>query len=228
MQHHLDYSDSAERGMYRVLYVNGVRWSAWPTPEGERLLPEGGYWERLPLLTPCWGELTFCENASRTSGMDITDVGLVTPGVVVCATLPDEWADTEILLKRRGDDAVTFVEWLLGGRLTAAYSGGNPDMDLVVAQLFVESAMNNLNGESIAGSYLVAGTEGEQLDEMMFVQDSSEWQLKLDLEPGTIDAVLDLLAQRSPQLCDIVMASRSRIASGPCPTRRSGAMGAES
>jgi hypothetical protein len=66
-------------GVHRVLYVNGARWCAWPTAEGERMLPED--WP-LVRLTPRWGRLSFCENGSMTSGTDETIIGLATPSAV--------------------------------------------------------------------------------------------------------------------------------------------------
>ena len=38
--------------------------------------------------------------------------------------------------------------------------------------------------------------------------DSSEWTLELNLKPDVVDAVLDLLAERSPRLSEIVTAAR--------------------
>lgn len=76
---HLDSSDGTDgRGVYRVLYVNGDRWGAFSTSEGERLLPEGGDSEQLPFLDPCWGELSFTEGgAMMTVGTDLTAIGVV-------------------------------------------------------------------------------------------------------------------------------------------------------
>jgi hypothetical protein len=138
-------------------------------------------------------------------GADLTLIGPVTPGVVCCATLPGGWGDDAIMMKRRDDDAAMFVDWLLHGWLTDQYSGAVPFMDVLLAQLFVEASINDLGGEAISGSYLLAGTE---IAELMFCHDSSHWTLQLDLEPTVVDAVLDLLFQRSPQLSEIVTAAR--------------------
>lgn len=92
-------------------------------------------------------------------------------------------------------------------------------MDVLLAQLFVEANINDLNGEAISGSHLLAGTEIAAPDDSMFCHDSSHWTLQLDLEPTMVDAVLDLLGQRSPQLFDIVMAARDP-ATPPGLTRR--------
>ena len=67
-----------------------------------------------------------------------------------------------------------------------------------------------INEEAISGSYLVAEIELTEatLEWCMGIWDLSDWRLQLDLEPATIDAVLDLFAQRGPRLCDIVTAAR--------------------
>jgi len=207
---HIDDSMGAERGAYRVLYVNGEPWSLYFTDEGDWLLPEpqGSDFEQQPHLDRIWAKLSFSEQASRMVGFDNTFIGLVTAGAVACVTLSDE-RDIQLVLelKRRGDDAAVFVEWLLEGWLTNQYRGGCSRIDLLLTQLFVETAVNDRNGESFAGSYLVAGTESSDKGDYL-VLDSSEWNLELDLEPAMIDAVLGLLAQRSSQHSDIVTAAR--------------------
>jgi hypothetical protein len=210
---------SWERDMCRALYINEARWGACTTSEGDRMLPEGGDWERLPLLTPCWGKLRFCEEgAAMTVGGDLTLIGRVTPGVVCWATLPDV-DDDEILLKRRDDDAAMFVEWLLQGSIADQYSSAVAFMDVLLARLFVEASINDLNDKAVSGSYLLAGTEIAEPDDTMFCHDSSHWTLQLDLQPAMVDAVLDLLGQRSPQLSDIITAGRDP-ASPPGIARR--------
>jgi hypothetical protein len=97
--------------------------------------------------------LAFCEEgAAMAGGEDLTIIGPVTPGVVCSATMPDGWADDEILLKRRDDDAVMFVDWLLQGWLTNEYSSAVPFMGVLLARLFVEASVNDFNGEAPSGS----------------------------------------------------------------------------
>lgn len=141
-----------------------------------------------------------------TVGEHSTTIGLVTPGVVVSATTCDD-SDDEILLERRGDDAATFVDWLLEGTLVYRYSTCNPFIDVMMAQLFVEASINGRNGDLIAGSYLVAGKQIDE-DQSMCSYDTSEWHLSLDHEPAVIDGVLDLLARRGPEFSDVVTAAR--------------------
>lgn len=198
-------------GVYRVLYVNGERWSAFPTPEGDRMLPED--WP-LIRLTPRWGRLSFCENGGMTSGENESMIGLVTPVAVVCATLMDPGitGDHDFVLWRRGntavDDAEMFVEWLLDGGLVPHLSNGDLYLEAMVAQLFVEAGMNNTNGVGVPGSFLCAaarmGWGSGYLD-----LDSSEWQLELNLAQAVIDAILDVIAEREePLLCEMVTAAR--------------------
>jgi hypothetical protein len=206
MQHHLDYWDTAARGMYRVLYVNGARWGAWPTPEGERMLPEGNdEWE--PSLTPRVAELSFMESASRTSGTDTTAMGVLTPGAVVFITHFD--ADSGYyyeVVPSRGGDAAVFVDWLLDSKLARNYFGGDPSGHALLAQLFVDAAMHGLNSETVAGSRLVAGTDAA--GSPFGSSDTSDWTLELNIAPAMINAVLDRLAERGPQVADVVMAAR--------------------
>ncbi|OBH86160.1 hypothetical protein A5680_06100 [Mycobacterium sp. E2989] len=205
---HID-EDEGQSGVYRVLYVDGARWSAWQTSEGVRMLPGAG---PLVDVSP-WGYLSFCENGSMTSGLDESVFGLATPIAVVSATLLDplSWGeDTAVVLRRRGkstvDDAAMFVEWLLDGGLARGYFTEEvPLLQAMLAQLFVEASINNFNGVSVPGSRLAAGAEAP-LD--FGDADSSEWILKVDLDEDFTKVVLDSLAQRSPRLAEIVTAAR--------------------
>lgn len=197
-------------GVYRVLYVNGERWSAFPTPDGDRMLPED--WP-LIRLTPRWARLTFCENGGMTSGVNETIVGLVTPVAVACATLMDPGitGDHDFVLWRRGnamDDARMFVEWLLDGGLLPYLSADDLRLQYMLAQLFVEASMKNANGVGVPGSFLAAGA-GMEWGSGYLDLDSSEWELELNLAPAVIDIILDVLAERQvPCLCEIVTAAR--------------------
>lgn len=203
VREHLDSSDGTDgRGVYRVLYVNDARWGVFTTPEGERLLPEGGDSQQLPLLDPCWGELSFSEGgATMTVGGDVTAIGLVTPGVVASTTTPDE-DDIEISLMRRGDDADTFIDWLVNGTMLERYSTVNPFIGEMMAKLFVEASIGGHNGQVIAGSLLAAGKEIDE-DSAMCAHDTSDWCLRLNLEAAMIDRVLDILTRCDRGLSEI-------------------------
>jgi len=203
---------AAQPGVNRPLYVNGERWSAFPTANADRMLPEGG--DSLIRLTPCWGRLSFCENGGMTSGVNWTIVGLVTPVAVACATLMDPGitGDHDFVLWRRGsnamDDARMFVEWLLDGGLLPYLSADDLQLQAMLAQLFVEASMKNSNGVGVPGSFLAAGA-GMEWGSGYLDLDSSEWELELNLVPAVIDAILDVMAERQvPRLCEIVTAAR--------------------
>jgi hypothetical protein len=218
IQEHLDSIAGTEtRGVYRVLYVNDARWGAFTTAEGERLLPDDGDDEALPVLNPVWGELSFCENSP-----DRTVIGPVTPGVVVSAVvIGEDSSENEIVLVRSAADeaAATFVDWLLEGTLVSRYSSCNPFIDVMMAQLFVEASIKGRDGELIAGSCLVAGKQIDE-DQSMCSYDTSEWHLSVDLEPAVVDDVLDALIRNGPQFAEVVTAAET-------PSRGQAALGGE-
>jgi hypothetical protein len=207
---HLEEALGVERGAYRVVYVNGDRWGAFDTTDGVRLLPDdSGHWAgyngELPSLDG-WGQLTFGESASRTYGLDIATIGLATPGLVVCTALPDE-QDADIRLEPRGDDAETFLNWLLHGSLTDNYFSCEFG-EALLAQLFVE-VMDGGEYGVISGDFLVAGLDGDLSDlGMMGIYSSSEWTLDVILDKTMADAVLDRLDARGGRLRDVVTAAR--------------------
>ncbi|WP_406077284.1 hypothetical protein [Micromonospora sp. NBC_00858] len=205
-EQHIEQAASArERDVHRVLYVNGARWPVFSTSEGERFLPEDPKsWGTEPLLTPQWGELSFTETGSMTSGIDRTAIGLVTPGVIASTTHLDETEPQDVRLERRTDDAVAFVEWLLDGSLSTTFFE-TPRGEEMLAQLFVEASVGGHNGEAVPGSRLV---EVDQENRIFGCYDSSEWTLQLALEPPVVNAVLDVLAGRGPRLAEIVEAAR--------------------
>lgn len=71
VERHLDGSDRVyARGVYRVLYVNEARWGAFTTTEGERMLPEGGYWAPAS-ADPMLGRFRFCEEGAMMTAARI-------------------------------------------------------------------------------------------------------------------------------------------------------------
>ena len=75
-EHLLDTSPDVE------VYVNDSPWDVFRTNDGERLLPFDEDREWIPLLSKCWGELSFIEEASMTGGFDKCTIGLVTDRIV--------------------------------------------------------------------------------------------------------------------------------------------------
>jgi hypothetical protein len=207
-KHLEDAGSTIERGVHRVLYVNEARWPVFPTSEGERFLPddpEGDGTE--PLLAVRWALMGFTEEGSMVSGFDRTEIGLVTPGVVACITRLDDESPKEVWLRRRDNDAATFVNWLFGGPFSTSLELDNPRGAQLLTQLFVEASLGGHNGEDVAGSRLIDYAYGSP--PWFGYNDSSMWTLELALEPSVVNAILDLMADRGPRLAEIVEAAQN-------------------
>ena len=203
-EEHTSQSWVVQPGRYRVAFVNDHRWCPFPTPDGPRMLPEA--WPTVD-LDPMWGHLTFSENGSMVSGLDELFVGLVTNRIVAACYYPDCTVDgspREVTLWARGDepaaDSKLFVEWLLDWIPATWFN-----QQETFAQLFVEAAVNGYDGEPVWGNRLVADFAAVPT---IGSYKSSEWNLELDLPSSVISAALDLIAQRSPRLAEIVTAAR--------------------
>ena len=204
-EEHTSQSWVVQPGRYRVAFVNDQRWCPFPTPDGPRMLPEA--WPTVD-LDPMWGHLTFSENGSMVSGLDELFVGLVTDRIVAACYYPDctvDGAPREVNLWARGDDPAAdsklFVEWLLDW-IPATWFNAQETF----AQLFVEAAVNGYDGEPVWGNRLVADFTTVP---GIGAYESSEWNLELDLPASVISSALDLVAQRSPRLAEIVNAARN-------------------
>ena len=203
-EEHTSQSWVVQPGRYRVAFVNDHRWCPCPTPDGPRMLPEA--WPAVD-LAPLWGHLTFAENASMVSGLDEISVGLVTSRIVAACYYPDctvDGSEHDVTLWRRdgaaATDAELFVGWLLDWVPATWFND-----EETFAQLFVEAAVNGYNGEQVWGNRLVADFSAAP---SIGGNDSSEWNLELDLPSSVISAALDLIAQRGPRLAEIVTAAR--------------------
>ena len=203
-EEHTSQSWVVQPGRYRVAFVNDQRWCPFPTPDGPRMLPEA--WPTVD-LDPMWGHLTFSENGSMVSGLDELFVGLVTNRIVAACYYPDCTVDgspREVTLWARGDepasDSKLFVEWLLDWIPATWFN-----QQETFAQLFVEAAVNGYDGEPVWGNRLVADFAAVP---GIGAYESSEWNLELDLPASVISSALDLVAQRSPRLAEIVNAAR--------------------
>ena len=191
-------------GRFRVAYVNDFRWCPFPTPDGPRMLPEA--WPTA-YLSPTWGHLTFSENGGMVSGQDELFIGLATERVVAACYYPDctiDASEHDVTLWRRGstaaDDAKVIVDWLIDW-MPATWFGEEE----MFVQLFVEAAVNGYNASPVSGSRLSAG-----LPTAPFIggNDTSEWNLDLDLPDPAVSIALDLIADRSPLMAEIVTAAR--------------------
>jgi hypothetical protein len=204
---HIEDSRDEQRGVIRVLYVNDLRWGAFATSEGQRLLPDDNVdWDfydngEIPELD-MWGRVTFGESASMTYGLEIGMVGLATTGVVIVTWEPDQQPN-EIRLTRRNDDVETFIDWLLNGGV-CNYGSGEA-RQVLLTQLFVEVAVGGLEGD-IAGDYLMAGMDIPEL--MIGAYESSEWTFDLGLNQSMTEAVLDRIVERGGRPADVVTAAR--------------------
>ena len=97
-----------------------------------------------------------------------------------------------------------FAGWLNGPLPGTLFAG--PTGEELLTRLFVEASLKGHNGVPVPGSRL----GGPEAAELVFGgSDSSEWTLRLSIEPVLVQAVLDALAARSPRLAAIVEAARS-------------------
>lgn len=193
---------------WRAIYVNGHRWGIWPSVDGQVLLPFDDQLEE-PRIDPRWADIRFTEFGSMTSGLDESWVGLVTPGVIAAIVKLDEEPPSPVWLRSRRDgDASALVEWLFEGGLGDPFFDCDPAGQQLLAQLFVAAAFGDFNGRGVPGSWLLDSRQANT-NFMIGTADSSGWNLTLDLEPGVVEEVCDLMAHRSPQLAEIVEAARA-------------------
>jgi len=207
LEEHIDDSRGEQRNEFRVLYVNGRRWGNFCNANGQPLLPD--YWGDLPhddVIGPTldmWGRVTFGESASMTYGLDVSTIGLATPGLVALVWEPDQ-AEKEIRLERRGDDAEMFLAWLFND-VSGKYFASEEPGQILLTQLFVEVALGKMSGY-IRGDYLVAGIECPEL--MTGVYGGSEWTLDIGMSRFTVKTILDRLVERGGPIADVVISAR--------------------
>lgn len=196
--------DDGDRNLFRVAYVNGQRWFAYPTVDGgsrmllESELPPGG-----PDLRD-WASLTIAEDGLE----DSFQIGLTTElAVVATHTRIESWiADPRpvVLCKRAADpagQAAMAVEWLLDW--VPQQSGVESEAQRqMLAQLLVEVAVRRNMKEDIPASYLAAGHR-DQPDNA----GNEIFSLDLHLPAEALVHVADIVAQRGPAMAEIVMAA---------------------
>jgi hypothetical protein len=141
------------------------------------------------------------------AGFDHSTIGLATPDVVVEILRSDDEEDRVEVTGRGDDDAPTVIGWLFGSMpyLDDYVGGSTTDTYSMLAQLFVEAALNGRNGQPCAGSWLAAGVA--KWGDSFGVSDTAAWTLTLDLASETVAEVLDRLAA-DPDFRDVVTAGR--------------------
>ncbi|MFM8856516.1 MAG: hypothetical protein ACKOI2_04805 [Actinomycetota bacterium] len=198
--------DDLDRNMFRVAYVNGLRWFAYPTIDGgSRMLLESEFPPGLPDVRD-WATLTIAEDALDQE--DSFQIGLATElAVVATHTRTESWiaVPKPVVLCRRAADpagqAAMTVEWLLDWLPEQLGLESEAHRQMLV-QLLVEVAVRRNIKEEVPASYLAAGHR-DQPDEA----GNAIWSLYLHLPAEALAHVADIVAQRGPVMAKIVTAA---------------------
>ena len=196
-----------DRNMFRVAYVNGLRWFAFPTIDGgSRMLLDSEFPPGVPDVRD-WATLTIAEEALGQE--DSFQIGLMTQlAVVATHTRRTESmiADPRpVVFRRRAADpagqAAMTVEWLLDWVPQQLGVESEAHRQMLV-QLLVEVAVRRNMKEEIPASYLAAGHR-DQPDNA----GNAIWSLYLHLPAEARAHVADIVAQRGPAMAEIVTAA---------------------
>ena len=194
------------KDVFRVAYVNGQLWCAYPAVGGEsRMLIEDELLPGMPEVRE-WASLTI---AGAVPGQeDSFGIGLTTQLAVVATHsryTPMIAGPKPVIVWRRAADPVgdvaMVVDWLLDYVPEQLDSHGEADRQML-AQLLVEVAVRQNKKEDFPASYLAAGHRDQPLD-----AGNALWNL-WPYVPGTTSALLaELVSQRGPAMAEIVMAA---------------------
>lgn len=198
--------DDLDRHMSRVAYVNGLRWFAYPTIDGEsRMLVGSELSPGLPDVRD-WATLTITEDDPYQE--DSFQIGLTTKlAVVATHTRTESWiADPmPVVLRRRAADpavqAAMTVDWLLDWVPQQLGLESEAHRQMLV-QLLVEVAVRRNIKEEVPASYLAAGHR-DQPDKA----GNAIWSLDLHLPAEALAHVADIVAQRGEAMAEIVTAA---------------------
>lgn len=198
--------DDLDRNMFRVAYVNGLRWFAYPTIDGgSGMLLESEFPPGVPDVRD-WATLTIAEDGAGQK--DSFQIGLTTElAVVATHTRTESWiADPQpVVLRRRAADpvgqAAMTVEWLLDWVPEQLGVESDAHRQMLV-QLLVEVAVRRNMKEEVPASYLAAGHRG-QPDKA----GNKILSLYLHLPAEARAHVAGLVAQRGPAMAEIVTAA---------------------
>ena len=212
-------TDDFVRNMFRVAYVNGLRWFAYPTVGGgSRMLLESELLPGLPDVRD-WAILTIAEYVLGQK--DSFQIGLTTELAVVAthARTKSMIADPKpVILCRRAADpaeqAAMTVDWLLDW-VPQQFGVENQAHRQMLAQLLVEVAVRRNMKEEIPASYLAAGHQEQPVDAANAI-----CNLELHLPAEARAHVADIIAQRGPAMAEIVTAA-TNLESPEAKSRRS-------
>jgi hypothetical protein len=212
-------TDDFGRNMFRVAYIKGLRWFAYPTVGGgSRMLLESELSPGLPDVRT-WAILTIAEDGLGQE--DSFQIGLTTELAVVATHARTESMIAEhkpVILCRSAADpaeqAAMTVDWLLDW-VPQQFGVENEAHRQMLAQLLVEVAVRRNMKEGIPASYLAAGNREQPVDAANAI-----WNLELYLPSEARVHVADIIAQRGPAMAEIVTAA-TNLESPEARSRRS-------
>lgn len=199
-------TDDFVRNMFRVAYVNGLRWFAYPTVGGgSRMLLESELSPGLPDVRD-WAILTIAEDG--LSQEDSFQIGLTTELAVVAthAHTKSMIADPKpVILCRSATSpaelAAMTVDWLLDWVPQQLGVENEPHLQML-AQLLVEVAVRRNMTKEIPASYLAAGHREQPVDAANAI-----WNLELHLPAEARAHIADIIARRGPAMAEVVTAA---------------------
>ena len=199
-------TDGFSTHVFRVAYVNGQRWCAYPTMGGEpQMLIE---YELEPGVPEVRERATLTINDAVLGQEDRFKIGPTTQLAVVAmhvryeSLIPD--TKSVVVWRRVADpaeDAAMLADWLIDCVPKQLGSQGEAYRHML-AQLVVEVAVRQNKKEEIPASYLAAGHPDQPVD-----ADNTIWNLWLYIPAETSALLADIIAQRGPAMADIVIAA---------------------
>lgn len=210
-------SSAAPHDVYRVLYVNDVRWRMWHTDMGCSMLPGS---EDEPTLEATWAYSTIYEVAEMNSGNSRNTLGIVTASVVLeinapdtDGIYPDEGSVSLRLQQWPGDTASAakiLADWVMSSPVSYFFWAGNgldPDPKNFV-QLFAESAASDVLAASHTSEELVEAS-GYELD---YYLRGSDLNTYFDFDLGThtdvINSAAEIIGRANPEYHAMIVAAQ--------------------
>lgn len=199
-------TDGLGKNVFRVAYVNGQRWCAYPAVGGgSRMLIE---YELIPGVPEVRERASLTINDAVLGQEDRFEIGPTTQLAVVATHVRYESLipDTKSvgMWRRAADpaeDAAMLADWLTDCVPKQLGSRGEAYRHML-AQLVVEVAVRQNKKEEIPANYLAAGHPDQPVD-----ADNTIWNLWLYIPAETSALLADIIAQRGPAMADIVIAA---------------------